>query len=50
MGIKGRRRMMRRILGAAIVLAATAAALSGSANVATPHHALADNGVISSHN
>jgi hypothetical protein len=50
MGVTGRRRLVRRVLRAAIVLAVAAAALAGSASIASPHHALADNGVINSRN
>jgi hypothetical protein len=53
MGMTGRRRLVRLVLRAGILLAAAVsvgAMLAGSANFASPHHALADNGVISSHN
>jgi hypothetical protein len=50
----GRRHTVRRILRAAALLAATtamaAAFAAGSAQPATPHHALADNGVVNSKN
>lgn len=45
-----RRRLVRRVLRAGALLVAAAAAIAGSASVAVPHHALADNGVINSRN
>jgi hypothetical protein len=50
MVVTGRRRLVRRMLRAGALLVAAAAVTAGSASVAVPHHALADNGVISSRN
>jgi hypothetical protein len=53
MRITGRRRLVRLALRAGILLAAAVsvgAMLTGSAGFASPHHAVADNGVINSRN
>jgi hypothetical protein len=46
----GRRRLVRRVLRAGALLVAAAAVIAGSASVAVPHHALADDGVVNSKN
>jgi hypothetical protein len=51
MNMTGRWLLVRRVLAGVLLAAASVGGLLGaSANIASPHHALADNGVISSHN
>ena len=47
-----RRRVVRRVLGAVGLLVAAVAMVfaAGTAHATSAHHAVADNGVISSHN